>query len=330
MPEYIANRARTAGGMAYACLRCRCGGEAVLAKGGESYQKTGYLRGQFHLFYLKEPPRGPVPVHYHDFHKIMILLDGAIRYSIEGREYALVPGDVVLVRAGELHAPLFPENAVYERLIIYLARDFARDDSLAAECPQLMQCFAPGPEQSLQRVIRLSGEKARRISRTGADLVRLVRDERPDAPFFRKIKLCELLILLGRASGPAREGTPEAEAERQAAAGQDPMLAQILQYIALNLREPDLGIDSIAGQFALSRSGLMHLFRRRMGCSVGSYIAEKRLFAARSSIAEGMPVTQACYESGFGSYGAFYHAYRRRYGAPPRAGRSPLPGVMEE
>ena len=43
----------------------------------------------------------------------------------------------------------------------------------------------------------------------------------------------------------------------------------------------------------------------------------KRLLLARELIALGTPVTQACYECGFGDYSAFSRAYRKQFGQPP-------------
>ena len=62
----------------------------------------------------------------------------------------------------------------------------------------------------------------------------------------------------------------------------------------------------------------MHLFRQETGTTIGGYLTEKRLFAARTLIQSGCPVTEAALQSGFPSYSAFYRAYLKKYGCSPK------------
>lgn len=105
-----------------------------------------------------------------------------------------------------------------------------------------------------------------------------------------------------------------------AASGANPQILQVLSYINQNLSEP-LSIDRIADACYLNRSYLMHLFRRETGYTVLSYITEKRLFAARSLIQSGASVTDACLQSGFSGYAAFYRAYKKKFGESPKDSR---------
>ena len=70
----------------------------------------GYLHEDFRLFHLKDLGKGPYEYHYHDFLKIMILIEGKVRYTIEGRSYDLAPWDIVLVDRGLIRIPGFPPN----------------------------------------------------------------------------------------------------------------------------------------------------------------------------------------------------------------------------
>ena len=55
------------------------------------YKKVGYLTTDFKMFHLKDEEMRSFHYHYHDFHKILILLNGDITYCIEGRSYQLAP-----------------------------------------------------------------------------------------------------------------------------------------------------------------------------------------------------------------------------------------------
>lgn len=122
------------------------GGNTLITDGGAASIKTdaakrGYLRETFRVFRLSDPVFSPIPVHYHDFHKIILFLSGNSGYAIEGKTWQLAPRDIIFVRAGEIHRPLPALGAPYERIVIYLAPEllsrYQRDgDDLAA-------CFSP-------------------------------------------------------------------------------------------------------------------------------------------------------------------------------------------
>ena len=61
------------------------------------YKKVGYLTTDFKMFHLKDEEMRTFHYHYHDFHKILILLNGDVTYCIEGRSYDLKKNDIVLV-----------------------------------------------------------------------------------------------------------------------------------------------------------------------------------------------------------------------------------------
>ncbi len=52
-----------------------------------AYEKRGYLNHEFRLFHLRGQMDTPVAYHYHDFHKVLILLNGEADYIVEGRSY---------------------------------------------------------------------------------------------------------------------------------------------------------------------------------------------------------------------------------------------------
>ena len=86
--------------------------------------KTGYLHTDFKLFYLTDCNKKEFDFHYHDFYKVLIFLNGNVSYSVEGKYFDLQPDDVLLVSAGEIHRPVIHSNTPYERIVVYLSRNF--------------------------------------------------------------------------------------------------------------------------------------------------------------------------------------------------------------
>lgn len=273
----------------------------------QPYQKTGYLNSDFKLFHITDQSRRTFTYHYHDFHKILIFLRGNVSYMIEGKQYALEPNDILLVRAGEIHCPVIHDDSVYERLILYVSADFFT--AYQTTGTNLFRCFAPDGEPH-SSLIRIKNFQDTRLPDLFSDLVRSTHTEEFGAGLFQRIKFLEFLILLNRICEQEGGSYTGASTENRT-------VQAILHYINDHLGEETLSVDSIAQAAFLNRSYLMHLFKAETGYTIGRYIAEKRLFLARSCIASGMSITDACYHSGFKNYTAFYYAYKNKYGSAP-------------
>ena len=90
----------------------------------EAYEQKGYLNEDFHFFHIKTEESFDIPFHYHDFHKLILILDGTVKYNIEGIEYDLMPFDFVLVNRFMIHKPEIeaqPKGRGYDRIILYLS-----------------------------------------------------------------------------------------------------------------------------------------------------------------------------------------------------------------
>ena len=124
------------------------------------YKKVGYLTTSFKMFHLKDTSRREFHYHYHDFHKILILLGGDVTYCIEGRTYQLAPGDIVLVNAGEVHKPEIHSDLPYERIILYVSPDFLTE--YAGEDCDLSFCFKQAYREQAH-ILRLQDSKGGRL-----------------------------------------------------------------------------------------------------------------------------------------------------------------------
>ena len=106
----------------------------------EHYEKRGYLLEDFRLFHLRGEQGVKSDFHYHEFCKLLLLVSGTGGYWAEGRQYALRPGDVVLLGSRCVHKPDFSPDAPYERIIVYISPDFLHRVS-TADC-DLLEIFS--------------------------------------------------------------------------------------------------------------------------------------------------------------------------------------------
>ena len=272
-----------------------------------SYPKTGYIHSDFRLFYLNETAEQDFSYHYHDFHKLLVFIGGNISYLVEGRTYSLRPGDIVLVRAGEIHHPTIHDQTPYERLILYLEPDFlapGRNDGC-----DLSVLFT----QTGSNLLQISDDCRAQFDFYISQLQDALDPDAYGASVFQKSAVLSFLLWLIRIQKDGSLRYREASVS-------NPLILQILTELNDHI-DSQVSIDDLAARFHVSRSWLMHLFKAETGWSILSYLTEKRLFLARKYIQSGMSVTEACSSCGFANYTSFYKAFRERFGYSPKDAR---------
>ncbi|MGN0293504.1 MAG: helix-turn-helix domain-containing protein [Lachnospiraceae bacterium] len=272
-----------------------------------NYAKTGYLHSDFKLFYLADSNKKEFDFHYHDFYKVLIFLNGNVSYSVEGKYFDLQPDDVILVSAGEIHRPVIHSSAPYERIVVYLSRNFF--EKYKEDDFDLFYCFQEAKAAG-SSLIRVEETARPRFAALSKELSLSCRDRDFAGPLYRRIKFLEYLILLNRSLLTRDTACIRASEYNQT-------VLDIMNYVNEHITD-DLDIDAIAEHFFLTRYYIMHLFKAETGITIGKYITEKRLFTARKLIQSGSSVTDACYQSGFRNYSAFYRAYKNKYRESPR------------
>lgn len=121
-----------------------------------------------------------------------------------------------------------------------------------------------------------------------------------------------LLIDLARLAGPV-----VAELRRSG----EPLLAEVFEVIDRRHTEP-LSLRDVAGELGVTPGHLTTVVRRRTGRTVGEWIVERRLAAARGLLAEtDLPVAEVARRVGVSDPGYFSRLFGRAHGASPREWR---------
>lgn len=274
----------------------------------QKYQKTGYLNTDFKIFHLRDEGIPCIDSHFHDFHKILILLSGEIEYHIEGHSYILQPHDIVFVPAGEVHRPIVKKPSVYERIIIYISQNYL--DTYSAHNADLSLCLKQA-HQRQAHVLRLPAFLTSRPGQIMKELEHSLHSAEYANELYHQILFLEFMIQLNRAV--LRGGI-----EYIHTSSSNQKIIDILNYLNLHLTE-ELNIDFLAQTFYISRYHLMHSFKEETGYTIGNYVTTKRLLLAKELIDCGSPITTACYECGFKNYSTFSRAYHKHFGCSPKA-----------
>ena len=280
----------------------------------KDYEKKGYLVSDFRVFRLKDASLKPIPFHYHDFHKIILFLDGDIDYVIEGKTYHLAARDIVFVSAGEIHRPIFlPSQAAYERIVIYVAPEFlSRWQAQGREPVDLARCFVQA---------RQTASVMHQAPGTNHDLLfhmeRLEKASRAEgfaSGLYMEVLFIEFMILLNRS-------LDDHELAGLDNASYDPKIQNILAYIYQHLAEP-LSVDALAAHAYMSKFYLMRKFKADTGYGIHQYIRSKRLLLARDLLKTDLPITQISAEVGFADYSTFSRAFKEMFQCSPREYRT--------
>lgn len=271
-----------------------------------AYQK-GFLENDLELFYICSDSMIDYKYHYHDFYKLLIHIQGAVTYHIEGADYALRPYDTLLISPGEIHKPDITKPSTYERIIAYISESFF-ETLKTYDTFSFKKCFEDAKETK-SHVVRFSSPITA-FKRIIDAIKSCYTSHLCGNELLKRIKLQEYLLLLNQnlQTDSHTLVVPTNANDR---------VCQVIKYINENIHT-DLSISQIAETLYLHPSYLMHLFKKETGYTIGKYISEKRLFAANQLIADGKSITEACYLSGYQNYGTFYHAYKARYGTSPK------------
>lgn len=272
-------------------------------------EKRGYLHEDFRLFHLRDAQGPDVGYHYHEFHKILLLLSGKGFYAIEGNRYRLQTGDMVIVGSGTVHRPEFEPGTPYERYILYISPSFLHSVPGAEECTVglfsgEMGSVAHPDEAERRRLLEWFAalEKERQLGAFGSRLA-------------GQGMVLSLLAGIGRLLQGGAAKKPE---RRQV---NDGKIRELIAYIDGHLTE-ELTVDDLSKVCYLSKYHMMRRFREETGESVHAYLTGQRLLSARELLDKGCSATEACFQSGFRSYSAFTRSWCKMFGTTPTGRRS--------
>lgn len=261
---------------------------------------------EFHHSYNEVPP--VVEFHQHPFYEIFFFLSGNVNYIIEGKNYKLRPGDILLTSSTDIHRPDILPGKPYERIVIWLADDFFEalkdffDEDFTA-------CFTDAALRDY-RLIRPDSGNIAHLMQLCSQMTDARHSNEMGSKALVSAYLTEFLVCVSRAyyDAPASMKNDITENEK---------VNQLISYINENLSE-ELSLDQLACKFYISKYYLSRQFKQFTGLSLYQYIMKKRLILARNMLRTGSSVMDACLYCGFNDYSNFLKAFKREFGQNPR------------
>ena len=261
----------------------------------------------------ERPDSDAFKMHTHDECEICFFYSGKAVFHIEGSQYPLQSGDILIMRPAESHYIRVDSSQPYERAVLHFS-------------PQLVEQI--DPERALLKPFydREAGHMNRFRDSDFSDpdhLVYLRNFQKPSTAQRLQIttSLFPLLndlykIFLCR------------DEEQIDAGNNDTTAGRMIRYINRHLHDP-LDLNRICERFFISRSQLCRIFKQATGTSVRDYITVKRLIEARDYLRGGMSAQKVATNCGFNDYSAFYRAYCKRFGVSPQQEKNGRPADEE-
>lgn len=235
-------------------------------------------------------------MHSHDNYEVYYLLSGDADFLVEATRYHLHPGDLLLIRKGEVHMFRLRSAAPYERMHINF--------DLPQEVFRLgtTDLLRPFTDRSLGSFNHYPASLFPDHPFKG-DMERVCNAKQED----KLLYLLPLLAELKDAFETLKTAPTAAFTDRASA---------IVAYINAHLSD-ELSLEDLSSRFYLSQTHLNRIFRAATGTTVWQYITIKRLYFAKELLAEGKKPTEIAPLCGFKDYTTFFRAYKKMFGIAP-------------
>ncbi len=243
--------------------------------------------------------------HTHDSFSIGIVDGGQSVFSVAGRSMAIVPGDVVLVRAGDVHScnPAELQRWSYRMFhldVHWLAR-------LLDETPSTR-----GLLQRMDSQVLRSASAVQLLNRMTAALDAHQVDLQADLQADIITCLHELMQLCAETCAGA---LTMATMTTMGAQGSDGLQAAH-DFLQAHCRER-ITLDTLAAIAGTSRYQLIRQFNRRFGMTPHALQLDMKIRQARVLLRQGASAADAAYDTGFADQSHFHRVFKSRVAVTP-------------
>lgn len=239
-------------------------------------------------------------LHTHDYYEILLFYEGDSKFVIEGKNYNLEPGDIIIVRKNEMHRVYHNSNTKYHRVVLYIKPSFfAKHDCTEYEAYFLNLLPNIGNQ------IKASNVHSCGLNDSFVRLKKYTKDySSVDEPIV-VATIIEILYLINSMTHFSNSNSHNNQIE------------MIISYINKHYTE-DLDLDTLVKNFYISKQYMCKIFRAATGHTIHDYINQKRVAKAKELCASGKNITEAAILSGFKDYSSFYRAYKKLTGHSPK------------
>lgn len=244
--------------------------------------------------------------HYHDYYEIHISLTGSAVFLLDGKQFEIKPGTVLLIHDLDLHRLVSQSTDRFERVFIYLTSQFLQKRS--THLTNLEKCFYPTSDLK-SKVLQLDPELLRHYMTkilTHKTAVYYGEDIQVEQELIKFLITLNQMMMCDDYNVQAQQLV------------EDTLIVEVIDYITAHLSEV-LTIDSISSHFYLSKNYLSRRFKQYTNISLHKYVLKKRLIYAKQLLKKYQSPSEIYERCGFNSYTHFLKCFKKEFNMTPKA-----------
>ena len=255
-------------------------------------------------------------VHGHDCHELMIVREGEATHCINGRQYVLLPGDVYLMRPGDLHEIIVnPSGAIAEANVLFDFDRLGLNLRDLTTVPGFHTLFSLEPSMreatNFKARLRLNPQQLRKALDLIDDLEYEQAKELPGYQLKCINLFLDLILFLSRAYADVDSQKPT-HVQR---------IAEAVSYIEANFAE-SVTLDELTQRAHCSATQLRRIFQEVYGVSPHEYLTRTRANRAMMMLRDSdQDVTSIAHACGYNDSNYFARSFRKSTGLTPTAYR---------
>lgn len=263
------------------------------------------ISDKFEIYHVKDVvDNARTLYHYHDFYEIHATLSGNANFYLDGKQFEIEAGSILLIQKNDLHRIVSQSSKVFDRIYIFITPEFLRKFSTPET--DLENCFK-GLDTNSSKVLKVNPEKLK-------EYLAFV-DEKETRTYGADIeyqqKLIEYIIFLNRLVLSSNfESEPINNKKSK-------YIDAILEYINGNL-DKSLSLDEMEKQFFVSKYYISREFKKYTGLTFHQYVQKKKLLFAKKLLVQYQNSTDVYQKCGFKSYAHFLKAFKKEFQLTPK------------
>lgn len=266
-----------------------------------------------YIYSFRESDGADFAAHVHSYYEFLYVMKGSAYCSVEGSEYVVSNGDMIITKPNELHSLSFPEQCIYIRHFFQISYNFI--ENMAPGIIDILDSKKLGTFNLIPSNI----VKKYRIPYIFDELKEYgaMEEHKPYAEknidiMFQTFAV-QLVLKLNRII--------EKEPLNQVLSPMNKKVTKILEYINVNFNT-NITIDMIAENIFFDKSYICKLFKNETGMTIHTYINMRRIMLAKNLMLSGENATDIFEKCGFKDYSTFYRAFQKYVGVTPEKFKS--------
>lgn len=253
----------------------------------------------------------PDTFHWHSYFEITYVQEGQGNYFVNGQEYMMEPGDIIIFNNVEAHGwKLMGEDM--KLLVIIFSPEFVAEKLSVFDSEYLK----PFVERGSNFKNRIGSEESvsHEIRKGIREIYAEWQQQKEGYPLMIKANILRILTMLIRTYQDESKSGEMLKEKKNAMK----RLEQAVAYIDTHYSEK-ITLEEVAAAAYMSSNYFSSYFRKVMGISFSEYVTRIRISHARELLRDtDKSVTEIAMECGFHNISNFYRLYKKHVGKPPR------------